>query len=140
MWQWSRGPRRAGHTAAPNCVSSPSAGGPASPADAGLPAGGARRRTPGLRRAEVAVLAGVGASWFQWLEQGRDIEDAGQIRKELDHPVAWLLRLESSAMRMPGPPRSDDRAPHPAGRGHRGRAGVAGLAGGRRGALYPVAG
>ena len=44
-----------------------------SPAQAGLPDGGARRRTPGLRREEVAVLAGVGASWYQWLEQGRDI-------------------------------------------------------------------
>lgn len=44
-----------------------------SPAEAGLPDGGARRRTPGLRREEVAVLAGVGASWYQWLEQGRDI-------------------------------------------------------------------
>lgn len=32
-----------------------------------------RRRTPGLRREEVAVLAGVGLSWYTWLEQGRKI-------------------------------------------------------------------
>ncbi|MDH2391194.1 helix-turn-helix transcriptional regulator [Streptomyces sp. HNM0663] len=32
-----------------------------------------RRRTPGLRREEVAALAGVGVSWYTWLEQGRDI-------------------------------------------------------------------
>jgi transcriptional regulator with XRE-family HTH domain len=32
-----------------------------------------RRRTPGLRREEVAVIAGVGVSWYTWLEQGRDI-------------------------------------------------------------------
>ena len=32
-----------------------------------------RRRTPGLRREEVAQLAGVGVSWYTWLEQGRDI-------------------------------------------------------------------
>ncbi|GAA1971530.1 helix-turn-helix transcriptional regulator [Kitasatospora viridis] len=50
-----------------------------SPAQAGLPDGGARRRTPGLRREEVAVLAGVGVSWYQWLEQGRDITVSPQV-------------------------------------------------------------
>jgi hypothetical protein len=50
-----------------------------SPEDVGMPAGGGRRRTPGLRREEVAVLAGVGASWYQWLEQGRDITVSGQV-------------------------------------------------------------
>ncbi len=40
-----------------------------SPQEAGLPAAGVRRRTPGLRREEVAVLAGVGVSWYQWLER-----------------------------------------------------------------------
>nr|WP_277611393.1 helix-turn-helix transcriptional regulator [Streptomyces scabichelini] len=60
-----------------------------SPSDAGLPDGGARRRTPGLRREEVAVLAGVGASWYQWLEQGRDISVSPQV---LDS-VARVLRL-----------------------------------------------
>lgn len=43
-----------------------------SPHDVGLPGGG-RRRTPGLRREEVAALAGVGVTWYTWLEQGRDI-------------------------------------------------------------------
>lgn len=42
------------------------------PADLGLPATG-RRRTPGLRREEVAALAGVGLTWYTWFEQGRDI-------------------------------------------------------------------
>jgi len=42
------------------------------PEDVGLPSGG-RRRTPGLRREEVAHLAGVGATWYTWLEQGRDV-------------------------------------------------------------------
>ena len=60
-----------------------------SPAEAGLPDGGARRRTPGLRREEVAVLAGVGVSWYQWLEQGRDITVSGQV---LD-AVARVLQL-----------------------------------------------
>ncbi|MFF7725421.1 helix-turn-helix transcriptional regulator [Streptomyces sp. NPDC008001] len=40
------------------------------PADVGLPAA-PRRRTPGLRRAEVAHLAGISGSWYAWLEQGR---------------------------------------------------------------------
>ncbi|MFB5759231.1 helix-turn-helix transcriptional regulator [Paenibacillus medicaginis] len=44
-----------------------------SPEGAGFP-GGARRRTPGLRREEVAQLAGVSTTWYTWLEQGRDIK------------------------------------------------------------------
>lgn len=43
-----------------------------SPAQVGLPPGG-RRRTPGLRREEVAQLANIGITWYTWLEQGRDI-------------------------------------------------------------------
>ncbi|MDT0318388.1 helix-turn-helix transcriptional regulator [Streptomyces millisiae] len=50
-----------------------------SPGDVGLPAGGGRRRTPGLRREEVAVLAGVGVSWYTWLEQGRDIRVSAEV-------------------------------------------------------------
>ncbi|CAM5319506.1 transcriptional regulator [Streptomyces spiroverticillatus] len=65
------------------------------PAQAGLPDGGARRRTPGLRREEVAVLAGVGVSWYQWLEQGRDITVSPQV---LDS-VGRVLRLSSSERR-----------------------------------------
>ncbi|MGX1130587.1 transcriptional regulator with XRE-family HTH domain [Streptomyces glaucescens] len=65
------------------------------PAEAGLPEGGARRRTPGLRREEVAVLAGVGASWYQWLEQGRDISVSPQV---LD-AVARVLRLSNAEHR-----------------------------------------
>ena len=42
------------------------------PRAAGLPAGGPRR-TPGLRREEVALLSGVSHTWYTWLEQGRDI-------------------------------------------------------------------
>lgn len=43
-----------------------------SPEQVGLPHTN-RRRTPGLRREEVAALAGVGLTWYTWLEQGRDI-------------------------------------------------------------------
>jgi len=42
------------------------------PSDLGLPSG-ARRRTPGLRREEVAQLSGLSVTWYTWLEQGRDM-------------------------------------------------------------------
>jgi transcriptional regulator with XRE-family HTH domain len=60
-----------------------------SPGDFGMPAG-ARRRTPGLRREEVALLAGVGVTWYTWLEQGRQINASMQV---LD-AVARTLRLD----------------------------------------------
>ncbi|MFE0457632.1 helix-turn-helix transcriptional regulator [Kitasatospora sp. NPDC058965] len=49
-----------------------------SPEQVGLPSTG-RRRTPGLRREEVAQLAAVGVTWYTWLEQGRDIQVSGQV-------------------------------------------------------------
>ena len=42
------------------------------PASVGLPSG-ARRRTPGLRREEVAQLSNVSATWYTWIEQGRPV-------------------------------------------------------------------
>jgi transcriptional regulator with XRE-family HTH domain len=44
----------------------------------GLPRTG-RRRTPGLRREEVAQLADVGVTWYTWLEQGRPIQASPQV-------------------------------------------------------------
>jgi transcriptional regulator with XRE-family HTH domain len=44
-----------------------------SPQQVGLPSG-ERRRVKGLRREEVAALAGIGVTWYTWLEQGRDIQ------------------------------------------------------------------
>ncbi len=38
-----------------------------------------RRRTPGLRREEVAQLAGIGLTWYTWLEQGRAIQVSSQV-------------------------------------------------------------
>ncbi|MGI8882239.1 MAG: helix-turn-helix transcriptional regulator [Jatrophihabitans sp.] len=58
------------------------------PADVGL-APGLRRRTPGLRREEVAQLAGVGVTWYTWLEQGRPINASVQV---LD-AVARVLKM-----------------------------------------------
>src|SRR5690242_8217142 len=42
------------------------------PAALGFPPVG-RRRTPGLRREEVAQLAGLSVTWYTWIEQGRDV-------------------------------------------------------------------
>jgi transcriptional regulator with XRE-family HTH domain len=63
-----------------------------SPADVGLPDDGARRRTPGLRREELAALAGVGVSWYTWLEQGRDIHPSPEVLDGL----ARALRLDAA--------------------------------------------
>jgi transcriptional regulator with XRE-family HTH domain len=62
-----------------------------SPTDVGLPPG-LRRRTPGLRREEVAQLAGVGVTWYTWLEQGRPIRASVQV---LD-AIARTLRLDQA--------------------------------------------
>jgi transcriptional regulator with XRE-family HTH domain len=61
-----------------------------SPEDVGLPPG-SRRRTAGLRREELAQLAGVGVTWYTWLEQGRPINASVQV---LD-AVASTLRLDT---------------------------------------------
>jgi transcriptional regulator with XRE-family HTH domain len=58
------------------------------PADVGLPAG-SRRRTAGLRREEVAQLAGVSATYYTFLEQGRDVRPSRQVVAAL----ASALRL-----------------------------------------------
>lgn len=65
-----------------------------SPEAAGLPSSG-RRRTPGLRREEVAALAGVGLSWYTWLEQGRDI---GVSSAFLDN-LCRVLKLDAMERR-----------------------------------------
>ncbi|MBB6735895.1 helix-turn-helix transcriptional regulator [Cohnella zeiphila] len=54
-----------------------------SPKDAGLQAETARRRTPGLRREEVASLSGISLPWYTALEQGRDIRVSEQILDSL---------------------------------------------------------
>jgi transcriptional regulator with XRE-family HTH domain len=59
------------------------------PADVGLPATN-RRRTPGLRREEVAQLAGVSATWYTWLEQKRPIGVSSGVLENL----ARVLRLD----------------------------------------------
>jgi transcriptional regulator with XRE-family HTH domain len=69
------------------------------PADLGLkPAG--RRRAPGLRREEVASIAGIGITWYTWLEQGRDIGVSIDMLQRLSralrlspHDAAYVFTL-----------------------------------------------
>jgi transcriptional regulator with XRE-family HTH domain len=61
------------------------------PSAVGLPQG-FRRRTPGLRREEVAILAGVGTTWYTWLEQGREIQPSNEVLSAL----AEVLRLDAA--------------------------------------------
>ena len=65
-----------------------------SPADVGLPPG-MRRRTPGLRREEVAQLANIGTSWYIWLEQGRDVHPSAQVLES----IAQALKLTPNERR-----------------------------------------
>jgi transcriptional regulator with XRE-family HTH domain len=62
-----------------------------SPEQAGLPNGG-RRRTPGLRRGEVALLAGVSVDWYTWLEQGQNIQASAQVLES----IARALQLDAN--------------------------------------------
>jgi transcriptional regulator with XRE-family HTH domain len=84
------------------------------PAQFGLPAR-ARRRTPGLRREEVAELIGVGVTWYTWLEQGRAI----RVSVEVLEALARVLQLSADeraylfalAQRPLPPAQTSDLAP-----------------------------
>ncbi|MGN2636253.1 helix-turn-helix transcriptional regulator [Nocardia takedensis] len=81
------------------------------PADVGLPGGG-RRRTPGLRREEVAILAGVSADYLARLEQGRDtnpsvavvdaLADALLLRGAPRHHLTMLALTSGNEYKCPG--------------------------------------
>jgi transcriptional regulator with XRE-family HTH domain len=58
------------------------------PSEVGLPTS-RRRRTAGLRREEVAVLAGLSPTWYTYLEQGRDIRPSTEVLDSL----AGVLQL-----------------------------------------------
>lgn len=62
------------------------------PSDAGLPVTFGRRRTPGLRREEVALLAGLSPTWYTWMEQGRSVSASPHALAR----VADALRLTST--------------------------------------------
>jgi transcriptional regulator with XRE-family HTH domain len=82
------------------------------PEEAGLPAG-SRRRVPGLRREEVATIAGIGISWYTSLENG----DARNVSATTGTAVADALRLDESErqhlMALVGLPRAPGRPAAP---------------------------
>jgi transcriptional regulator with XRE-family HTH domain len=65
------------------------------PEDAGLRLGSHRRRTPGLRREEVAELAGIGTAWYTWLEQARDVRPSEQALRR----IARALQFDETEKR-----------------------------------------
>ena len=79
------------------------------PADVGL-SGGTRRRTPGLRREEVAQLAGVSVTWYTQLEQGRTIHASAQVLASIARALQLtpgerehLFRLAQQPLPRPAP-------------------------------------
>jgi transcriptional regulator with XRE-family HTH domain len=72
-----------------------------------------RRRTPGLRREEVSQLAGVGLSWYTWLEQGREITPSPSVLDALARVFA-LNGVECGHLfDLAGVPRPGDAEPYP---------------------------
>jgi transcriptional regulator with XRE-family HTH domain len=63
-----------------------------SPDQVGLPAGGGRRRVPGLRREEVAVLAGVSTEWYTRLEKGH----ISGVSEDVLEAVSRALQLDDA--------------------------------------------
>jgi 8-oxo-dGTP pyrophosphatase MutT (NUDIX family)/transcriptional regulator with XRE-family HTH domain len=80
------------------------------PADVGLPAG-QRRRTKGLRREEVAQLAGVSPTYYTFLEQGRDVRPSWEVLEAIGRALrlgpaerAHLHTLGSGTRKSPPRP------------------------------------
>ena len=61
-----------------------------------------RRRTPGLRREEVAQLAGVGVTWYTWLEQGRDINPSPQVLDAIARTLQFDIHEHSHLFTLAG--------------------------------------
>lgn len=84
-----------------------------SPQAAALPAG-PRRRTPGLRREETAQLSGVSATWYTWLEQGRDVSASPEALARVAQSLqltraerAYLFELAGRRDPAAAPPAAD---------------------------------
>lgn len=88
-----------------------------SPQDVGLPDTN-RRRTPGLRREDVAALAGVSVTWYTWLEQGRNIQVSADVLERICSTLRmspdereYLFALVQRRPAPPIPARADEVSP-----------------------------
>ena len=99
-------------------------GAPRSPREqAGLPAGGGRRRVPGLRREEVAVLAGVSTDWYVAAGEGPHRRRLrGGPRRRRPAPCNSTRPNAPTSSTWPAPPPADPRAAPRRARGRAGRA------------------
>lgn len=82
------------------------------PEEVGLPARN-RRRTPGLRREEVAELANIGVSWYTLLEQGQDVHPSRQVLSSLSQALRLTITEERHLFLLvygegPGTRRTED--------------------------------
>ncbi|MEU9192286.1 helix-turn-helix domain-containing protein [Streptomyces hundungensis] len=84
------------------------------PEDVGMVSHGARR-VPGLRREELAVLAGVNADYCARLEQGRERNPSPQVLKALSHALRLDPDARAHLFRLAQAVPEDDRRPAPAG-------------------------
>jgi transcriptional regulator with XRE-family HTH domain len=84
------------------------------PASLGLPAGG-RRRTPGLRREEVAQSCGMSATWYTWLEQGRDVSASASALSTLARTLELTPAERAYLFELAG--KRDPNLPAPADNG-----------------------
>jgi transcriptional regulator with XRE-family HTH domain len=87
------------------------------PTDVGLPDTN-RRRTPGLRREDVAALAGVSVTWYTWLEQGRDIQVSADVLERISTTLRmspdereYLFALVQHRAAPPAPARTESVTP-----------------------------
>ena len=85
-----------------------------SPASVGL-VGASRRRSPGLRREEIAQLAGLSTTWYTWIEQGRDVSVSPHSLARLASALrlgraerAYLFELAGKRDPQPGDSEGDD--------------------------------
>ena len=76
----------------------------------GFPAG-SRRRTPGLRREEVAQLAGISPTWYTWIEQGRDVNVSAEALDRLARTLKFSRSERAYLFEMAG--RRDPQAAEP---------------------------
>ena len=87
------------------------------PTQVGLPDTN-RRRTPGLRREDVAALAGVSVTWYTWLEQGRDIQVSADVLERISTTLRmspdereYLFALVQHRPAPPTPARTETVSP-----------------------------